>query len=142
MKITNTRQKISDLSGAGRVLHGCSFVNVHITRLEAAAIRETLGKLGVKREKEIYERVEETIEKYNLTAEGDTFTQKFACPLFERSIGCLVHSEGKPAPCIQHACYENKEDLPPDELQEEVENGIERLNQWFRQFRVASASFG
>ncbi len=104
------------------------FVNVHITRLEAAAIRQTLGKLGVKREREIYERVGETIEKYDLTAEGDTFAQKFACPLFEKGIGCLVHSEGKPAPCIQHACYENREDLPPDELQEEIENRIEKLN--------------
>ncbi len=104
------------------------FVNVHITKLEAAAIRQTLAKLGEKRENEIYKRVAETIEKYYLTAEGDTFAQKFACPLFEKGTGCLVHSEGKPAPCIQHACYENREDLPPDELLEEMENRIERLN--------------
>lgn len=104
------------------------FVNVRITKLEAAAIRQTLAKLGEKREKEIHKHIAETIEKYDLTAEGDTFAQKFACPLFEKGTGCLVHSEGKPAPCIQHACYENSEDLPPDELLEEVENRIERLN--------------
>ena len=104
------------------------FVNVHITRLEAAAIRQMLAKLGEKREKEIYKRVTETIKKYDLTAEDDTFAQKFACPLFEKGTGCLVHSEGKPAPCIQHACYENRNDLPPDELLEEMENRIERLN--------------
>lgn len=104
------------------------FVNVHITRLEAVAIRQTLGKLGEKREREVLRRIGKTIEDYNLAAEGDTSAQKFACPLFEKGVGCLVHSEGKPAPCIQHACYETKEDLPPDELQEEVERRIERLN--------------
>ena len=103
------------------------FVNVHITRLEAVAIRQTLGKLGEKRAREVLYRVAKTIEDYNLTA-GDTFAQKFACPLFEKGTGCLVHFEGKPAPCIAHACYENREDLPPDEIQTEVENRIERLN--------------
>jgi hypothetical protein len=104
------------------------FVNVQITKLEAVAIRQTLKKLGAKREREILRSAAKTIENYNLTTEGDTFSQKFACPLFEKGIGCLVHFEGKPAPCIQHACYENREDLPPDELQEEVENRVERLN--------------
>ena len=104
------------------------FVNVHITRLEAAAIRQKLEKLGERREREVLRRVAKTIEDYDLSAEGDTFLQKFACPLFEKGTGCLVHSEGKPAPCIQHACYENRKDLPPDELQEEIENGIEKLN--------------
>src|SRR5687768_15402025 len=84
------------------------FVNVHITRLEAVAIRQTLGKLGEKRAREVLRRVAKTIEDYNLMA-GDTFSQKFACPLFEKGTGCLVHSEGKPAPCIGHACYENRE---------------------------------
>jgi hypothetical protein len=104
------------------------FVNVHITRLEAVAIRETLKKLGEEKQKEVYARVEKTIEKYDLKASGDTFAQTFACPLFEKAAGCLVHSEAKPAPCIQHACYENKADLPPDELQTEKETLIENLN--------------
>lgn len=104
------------------------FVNVHITRLEAFAILETLEKLPQNKQKELYERNAETIKKYNLTAEGDTFSQKFSCPLFEKGIGCLVHKEAKPIPCITHACYENKEDLPPDELQIRQEKSVERLN--------------
>lgn len=106
------------------------FVNVHITRLEAVAVRETLGKLSAERQKEIYERIKRTIEKYDLKTSGDTFARTFACPLFEKEIGCLIHSAGKPAPCIQHACYENKSDLPPDELLEEIETQIERLNKY------------
>jgi len=104
------------------------FVNVHITRLEAAAIRKTLGKLSAEKQKEIYRRAEETVEKYDLKTAGDTFAQTYACPLFEKGIGCLVHSESKPAPCISHACYENEADLPPEFFQEEIENQIERLN--------------
>jgi hypothetical protein len=104
------------------------FVNVHITRLEAVAIRETLKKLDEEKQLEVYARVEKTIEKYDLKPSGDTFAQTFACPLFEKNTGCLVHSEAKPAPCIQHACYENQADLPPDELLEKVETHTERLN--------------
>ncbi len=104
------------------------FVNVHITKLEAFAIRKTLENLSREKQREVYERAAETIEKYDLKTFGDTFAQTFACPLFEKGVGCLVHFEGKPAPCISHACYENKEDLPPDELQHEVEDKIERLN--------------
>jgi hypothetical protein len=110
------------------------FVNVHITRLEAAAIRQSLRKFDEAKQREISARVSETIEKYDLKDSGDTFAQTFACPLFEKGVGCLVHKEGKPVPCIQHACYENKSDLPPDELQEKAERKIERLNaQTYRQ---------
>jgi hypothetical protein len=42
--------------------------------------------------------------------------------------GCLVHRRAKPAPCIQHACYANWEDLPPDALQTRVEHRVEELN--------------
>ena len=104
------------------------FVNVHITRLEAAAIRKTLSKLSAEKQREIYRRAGEIVKKYNLKTSGDTFAQTYACPLFEKSIGCLAHSESKPAPCISHACYENEADLPPDNLQTEIENQIERLN--------------
>jgi len=110
------------------------FVNVHITRLEAVVIREELQKLSAEKQLEIYQRVGETIEKYDLKSEGDTFAKTFACPLFEKGVGCLVHSV-KPAPCIQHACYERREDLPPDELQTEIEEKIEQLNeQTYKQF--------
>lgn len=104
------------------------FVNVHITKLEAVAMRKVLSELDESKQLEINQRISETIEKYNLKESGDTFTQTFACPLFEKGTGCLVHSV-KPVPCIQHACYERREDLPPDELQNEAESKIERLNQ-------------
>jgi len=104
------------------------FVNVHITQLEAVLIREELKKLAPEKQKEIYKRISETIINYGLTSEGDTFAKTFACPLFEKGVGCLIHSV-KPIPCINHACYERKEDLPPDELQAEAENKIERLNE-------------
>jgi hypothetical protein len=104
------------------------FVNVHITRLEAVALRKVLAELDEVKKSKIRQRISETIEKYNLKDSGDTFSQTYACPLFEKGIGCLVHSV-KPVPCIQHACYEFQADLPPDELQEEAEQKIERLNQ-------------
>jgi Fe-S-cluster containining protein len=104
------------------------FVNVHITKLEAVLIQAELAKLAPEKQKEIYKQIAETIEKYNLSDEGDTFSQTFACPLFEQNVGCLIH-EVKPIPCIQHACYERAEDLPPDELQTAAAQKIERLNE-------------
>lgn len=104
------------------------FVNVHVTKLEAVLIAENLQKFSVEKQTEIYKRVEKTIEKYDLTSDGDSFKKTFACPLFEKKTGCLIH-EVKPIPCIQHACYERREDLPPDELQFETEEKIEKLNE-------------
>ena len=104
------------------------FVNVHITKLEAVAIWKTLGKLSEKKQTEIYQRAEKAVEKYDLKTTGDTFQKTFACPLFEKGIGCLVHLQGKPAPCISHACYENEADLPSEHFQTAIENQIERLN--------------
>ncbi len=110
------------------------FVNVHITRLEALLIKAELAKLAPAKQKEIYRRISETVEKYDLKSEGDTFQKTFACPLFEKGVGCLVHAV-KPVPCIQHACYERREDLPPDALQIKAEEKIERLNeQTYKQF--------
>lgn len=107
------------------------FVNVHITRLEAVAIRETLRRTPRLKDAErraVYERAREAVELYGLRAAGDTFRQTYACPLFDTRSGCLVHRRAKPAPCIQHACYENWEDLPPLALQERAEHRIEQLN--------------
>jgi hypothetical protein len=104
------------------------FVNVHITRLEAAAIHRVLSQLPGGKQNEVYARIDTTIAKYGLTSEGNTFAKTFACPLFEKGTGCLVHEVGKPLPCIQHACYENKSDLPPDEILAEQEGRVERLN--------------
>lgn len=105
------------------------FVNVHITRLEAHAMRETLDrKLTEDDRLKVYQRAAKTVEKYDLTTTGDTFAQTFACPLFEPRIGCLVHDAAKPAACISHACYDREADLPPACLQENAENKIEKLN--------------
>jgi hypothetical protein len=103
------------------------FVNVHITKLEAVAALKSLQNLDEQKRKKIFEKVGKTIEKYDLKETGDTFSQTFACPLYDKEAGCLIHSV-KPVPCIQHACYEKKEDLPPDELQTAIEAKIERLN--------------
>jgi hypothetical protein len=107
------------------------FVNVHITRLEAVAIRETLRRtprLTEAGRRAVYLRASEAVKHYNLRASGDTFSQTFSCPLYEPSVGCLVHARAKPAPCIQHACYENWEDLPPASLQARTEHRVEQLN--------------
>jgi hypothetical protein len=108
------------------------FVNVHITRLEAVAIRETLKRtprLTQIERRAVYKRARVAIERFNLRAAGDTFSQTFACPLYEPSVGCLVHARAKPAPCIQHACYDNWEDLPPASLQARTEHRVEQLNE-------------
>lgn len=107
------------------------FVNVHITRLEAVAIRETLARtprLTAAGRRAVYVRARAAVERFNLRAAGDTFRQTFACPLYDQSLGCLVHARAKPAPCIQHACYANWEDLPPTSLQARTEHRVEQLN--------------
>ncbi len=107
------------------------FVNVHITRLEAVAIRETLARtprLTMAQRRAVYTRAREAVKRYQLRAGGDTFKQTYACPLYEPSMGCIVHARAKPAPCIQHACYENWEDIPPMNLQIRTEHRVEQLN--------------
>lgn len=116
---------------AGVCCTDAHFVNVHITRLEAVAISETLRRTPRLTEVErraVYSRAREAVERYDLRTGGDTFAQTYSCPLFEPQTGCLVHSRAKPAPCIQHACYENWEDLPPASLQARTEHRIEQLN--------------
>lgn len=108
------------------------FVNVHITRLEALAIRETLERtprLTEDEKRAVYLRAEEAVLRYQLRASGDTFSQTFACPLYQPEHGCLVHRRAKPAPCIQHACYRDWSDLPPHSLEERAEHRVERLNE-------------
>ena len=66
------------------------FVNVHITRLEAVAIRETIKRtprLNEAGRRAVYKRAGVAVEQFNLSAAGDTFSQTFACPLFDSSIG-------------------------------------------------------
>ncbi len=107
------------------------FVNVHITRLEAVAIRETLERtprLTEDEKRAVYRRAEEAVKRYGLRSSGDTFTQTYACPLYLPEHGCLVHRRAKPAPCIQHACYKDWSDLPPHSLEERTEHRVEKLN--------------
>ena len=107
------------------------FVNVHITRLEAVAIRETIRRTPRLTEDErraVYSRARAAVERYGLGVGGDSFAQTFACPLFVKDLGCLVHRRAKPAPCIQHACYEDWADVPPTSLQWREERRVEQLN--------------
>ncbi len=116
---------------AGVCCTDAHFVNVHITRLEAVAMRETLRRtprLTDVERRAVYRRAREAVARYNLRATGDTFRQTYSCPLFLPQVGCLVHARAKPAPCIQHACYENWEDLPPQSLQARAEHRVEQLN--------------
>src|SRR5436190_6933525 len=104
------------------------FVNVHISRLEAAAIANVLNDLPADLQSRVAQRIDDAIATHGLTTEGDTFAMTYACPLFEKGVGCLVHSTAKPVPCMVHACYENQTDLPPDELQTAAERQIDALN--------------
>ena len=105
------------------------FVNVRISRLEAIAMRNAIGELPLDLQARIAERTEAAIEKYHLRSAEDADAATYACPLFEPGIGCLVHSTAKPLPCIAHACYESREDMPPDELLDSVEIAVADLNQ-------------
>lgn len=104
------------------------FVNVHITRLEAATIIRRIGELNEEARERVFTRVTEIVAKYDLTSDGDTFLKTFACPLFEKGVGCLVHETAKPLPCIAHACYEKQDDLPPEGLLFEREKFVASLN--------------
>lgn len=101
------------------------FVNVRITRLEAKAIDNVLYGFGETKRSEVIDRANAAVQKYDLTNGNETYS----CPLFEPGTGCLVHNAAKPIPCIQHACYENKDDLPPDALQTEQEELVQKLNE-------------
>jgi hypothetical protein len=108
------------------------FVNVHVTRLEAVAIVETLRRtprLTAEAKRAVYARARAAVARYDLRAAGDTFAQTYSCPLFEPGAGCVVHARSKPAPCIQHACYDAWEDVPPAQLQWRTESRVERLNE-------------
>ena len=102
------------------------FVNVRVTRLEAVAIKNALAELPNGLRENVFERIGAAIDVYSL--DQSDASQTYSCPLFEKGIGCLVHSTAKPLPCIAHACYERKDDLPPEELLTEREIEIEGLN--------------
>lgn len=103
------------------------FVNVRISRLEARAIRKAVDELDPELKSEVWTRVERSITDFGLDSPADGL-KTYACPLFEKGIGCLVHHTAKPVPCMMHACYDDVADLPPEELQDEQEAKIARLN--------------
>jgi hypothetical protein len=104
------------------------FVNVRISRLEAAAIKGKLESLPAAKYAAIVERIDNVITDFRLDGDPEADQKTYACPLYERGSGCLVHDGGKPLPCIHHACYERENDLPPDELLSDAELAVERLN--------------
>lgn len=105
------------------------FVNVRITRLEAAAIWRRLTELPIELRRKVEERSEVVVEKHGLDRSDESGAKTYPCPLFETGIGCLVHDHAKPLPCIAHACYDRKEDLPPDELLNAREIDVMALNE-------------
>lgn len=104
------------------------FVNVRVTRLEAGAIARRLTELPFELREKVLLRAEEQIERHRLDETADDETRTYACPLFEKGVGCLVHDAAKPLPCIAHACYEREEDLPPDEPLADREREVAELN--------------
>jgi hypothetical protein len=116
---------------AGVCCTDAHFVNVHISRLEAVAMRDALtnAPLSEAERRAVYDRAAATAGRLVLGDDGDTFSRTYSCPLFQPGTGCLVHHEAKPAPCIHHACYENADDLPPEFLLGRAELAIEALNQ-------------
>lgn len=118
----------SSCSTPGACCLDAHFVNVHVSKLEARMIRSAIDGFDEKLRQKVVERTTEAILKYKLSSDGDTYARKFACPLFEKGVGCLVHETGKPVACMTHACYENEQDLPPDELQTAQEQKIDNLS--------------
>ena len=104
------------------------FVNVHISRLEAVSVVHRLDLLDQQHRSEVLDRIDGTVEKYGLSESDEMFSQTFACPLFEKGTGCLIHESGKPLACITHACYESSSDMPPDDLLTEQELAVDALN--------------
>lgn len=104
------------------------FVNVRITRLEARAIVAAIETLPKQLRERVKDRCVFAVDRYELDQSELDEIKTYACPLFETGIGCLVHKTAKPLPCIAHACYERKQDLPPDELLEKAEEHIAQLN--------------
>lgn len=102
------------------------FVNVRISRLEAVAIAGVIEQIHGIRRAALEERIANAAVPLLCAADH---IETFACPLYEKGTGCLVHDEAKPVPCIHHACYASRNDLPPDDLQNAAELAIDRLNE-------------
>lgn len=117
----------SDCATPGACCLDEHFVNVRVTRLEARAIFDRLESLPEGQRMRVLDRAGVSKRKFGLDLSASV-TGTYACPLYEKGAGCLVHDAAKPLPCIAHACYERKEDVPPPEMLDEAEERIARLN--------------
>jgi hypothetical protein len=62
-------------------------VNVHVSRLEAAAIGKIVESLPDEKRDAVWERVSDAVSRYGLDPEGDSYSKTFSCPLFEPGPG-------------------------------------------------------
>ncbi|REJ75287.1 MAG: hypothetical protein DWQ47_07315 [Acidobacteria bacterium] len=104
------------------------FVNVHISSLEAAAIKKSVKEMPEAMRRRVIKKAGAESKRFKDEAGTDSFYFTYSCPLYDRNKGCLVHKSAKPLPCINHACYEKKEDLPPERLLESAERQVGVLN--------------
>jgi len=104
------------------------FVNVHVTRLEALAIKRAVDTFSGEDRRKVLRKAEVESARFDSKRETDTFHITYSCPLYDPKAGCLVHRTAKPLPCINHACYEQKADLPPDEILEGALREVTALN--------------
>ena len=104
------------------------FVNIRVTTIEGEAIGRAVEALPTTLRLNVFERTRKAVGKLREARMSGNDGAGYSCPLFEPGIGCLVHSAAKPLPCINHACYESPEDLPPDELLESAEREVALLN--------------
>ena len=114
----------------GKCCKDKNFVNVRLTKLEAKAIAGEITKLNPLQRDKVISRIKLAASKFRLFSDEDDFFQSFSCPLFEENIGCLVHNGPKPFACIHHGCYEKAEDLPPDEILDDSEKIIARIERF------------
>jgi hypothetical protein len=91
-------------------------------------MREALNRRPAALRARVLFRSKRAVEIYKLDEVRDTSLATYPCPLFEKGIGCLVHSDAKPFPCIAHACYAQQTDLPPENLLDAAELAVERIN--------------
>jgi hypothetical protein len=104
------------------------FVNVRVTHLEATAIRNAVDLMPTEIQNAVYQRATVAVQKLQPKLEAAARHQTYSCPLYHPELQCLVHDTAKPSACIVHACYEKREDLPPDDILESAEASAAELN--------------
>src|SRR5690606_8150459 len=69
------------------------FVNVIVSRLEAAAIRRAVSELPVDQQAQVLLKAATAAAKLE---QDPSPSATYACPLYEAAAGCLVHETAKP----------------------------------------------